>query len=552
MCEERLQLQPLLSFYDRVDLQAIAVQAAVLEEVTYVKVLGTGAKQTYTKAKSAVKWLADVTGVRNKIDSTPAKSTADLVLSRADFWVHRPADEVRRHVFSTLASRLQVGASDLGLLSTRLIEEAAAGFDVPEDLLISQQAEAVAQKYLENCIEGVRDLLKKQGDDEIKVTEDVMSKQLAAMTAAERLEIQQALNLQTLSGSSLRSVFLKSGVPVAGIAALQAGGFGTYLALSTIMHAVFTGVLGITLPFAAYTTASSAMSVVMGPVGIMCSLSIGLLGYFWGRRKIERSQYAMIVWTCVVHAGRPLEPATSFLPSALSCRLLPDGSGDAVATPQAEDDDFNSLEQESGKKAVALKLQESARKESEAAEARSRKIEERLLRAQESLAAAAAQRSENATLQESLKAMVENQLRLQAQLAKELGETRSNAATATERLNRKEQESTIAEAHYVSRLERRTSELKSLWGIHFAKVDFRQQPLRWAAEQDFVGRLEIERAIKELVDAPDPVKLSRSRMHDTHEHHSRFTIPKGVECRLFFVVSQGRIEVRRMCKKKDC
>lgn len=51
--------------------------------------------------------------------------------------------------FSTLASRLQVDASDLGLLSTRLIEEAAAGFDVSPDLLISQQAEAVAEKYLE-------------------------------------------------------------------------------------------------------------------------------------------------------------------------------------------------------------------------------------------------------------------------------------------------------------------------------------------------------------------------------------------------------------------
>jgi len=200
---------------------------------------------------------------------------------------------------------------------------------------------------------------------------------------------------------------------------------------------------------------------------------------------------------------------------------------------------------------LALKLRESAQKESEVADARTRKIEERLRRAQESLATATAQRSEDVTLQESLKAMVENQLRVRAQLAKDLDVARSNAVSATERLNRKEQESAAAEARYISRLERRTSELKSLWAIHFAKVDFRQQPLRWTAEQDFVGRLEIERAIKELVDAPDPVKLSRSRMHTTHEHHSRFTIPKGVECRLFFVVSQGRIDVRRICKKKD-
>ena len=367
-------MEPLLSFYDRVDLQALSVQAAVLEEVTYVKVVGTGAKQTYAKAKGVAKWLAGKAGVRNNIDATPAKSTAELVLGRAEFWTHRPADEVNKHVLKTLASRLQVSASDLGLLSTRLVEEAAAGLGISEDLLISQQAEAVANEYLKDCFEGVREHLKKQGDDEIRVTEDVMSKQLAAMTDTERLEIQRALNLQTLSGSSLRSVFLKSGVPVAGIAALQAGGFGTYLALTTVMHAVFTSMLGITLPFAAYTTASSAMSVVTGPVGIMGSLGIGLLGYFWGRRKIERSQYAMIVWTCVMHAELPLVSITSSLPSARRYLLLSDGSCDAVVTPRVEEDDFSALEQERGDKTLALRLRDQAQLKSEVADARSRSM----------------------------------------------------------------------------------------------------------------------------------------------------------------------------------
>jgi hypothetical protein len=55
-----------------------------------------------------------------------------------------------------------------------------------------------------------------------------------------------------------------------------------------------------------------------------------------------------------------------------------------------------------------------------------------------------------------------------------------------------------------------------------------------------------------VAEGPDPVKLSRSRMHATGEHHSRFTIPDRVECRLFYAVKDGRIDVRRMCKKKDC
>jgi len=38
--------------------------------------------------------------------------------------------------------------------------------------------------------------------------------------------------------------------------------------------------------------------------------------------------------------------------------------------------------------------------------------------------------------------------------------------------------------------------------------------------------LEIERALKALADSPDPVRLSRSRMH-TGEHYLGFTIPEG-------------------------
>jgi len=135
-------------------------------------------------------------------------------------------------------------------------------------------------------------------------------------------------------------------VPIAGIAALQAGGFGTYLALTTVMHAVFTSMLGITVPFAAYTTATGALSVVTGPIGVMFSLSLGVLGYFWGRRKIERSQFAMIVFTCVGHAGRSLIPATASLPSAKKYLLLTDGTNQVASTPEVEEEDFLVLERD--------------------------------------------------------------------------------------------------------------------------------------------------------------------------------------------------------------
>ena len=78
---------------------------------------------------------------------------------------------------STLATRLKVSAADFGLLSTRLIEEAAAGYDLPEGLLLSQLAELVAKRYIEDCVEGVREQLRKQGADHIRVTEQMLGRQ---------------------------------------------------------------------------------------------------------------------------------------------------------------------------------------------------------------------------------------------------------------------------------------------------------------------------------------------------------------------------------------
>jgi uncharacterized protein YaaW (UPF0174 family) len=333
----------LLSFYQSVDLDASAIQASVLEEVTYAKVMKTGGEQALAKGKQGFKWLANQLGMRPSIDTRPAKSTAELVMQRADFWRKQSKGAVDRKVFALLAERLDISSSDLELLSTRIIEEAAAGYGISEDLLLSQQAEAIAQKYMEDCIEGIREQLKKQGQEEISATDRAMAEQLARLTENERLEIQKALNLQTLSASSLRNVIVKSGIPVAGIAAVQAGGFGAYLALTTVMHAVFTSMLGITLPFAAYTTATSALSILTGPVGVLFSLSLAALGYFWGRRKIERSQYAMIVFTCVGHAGRSLVPETHMLPSSQQYKLLGTGDNAIASTPGPEKQDFEQL-----------------------------------------------------------------------------------------------------------------------------------------------------------------------------------------------------------------
>ena len=64
-----------------------------------------------------------------------------------------------------------------------------------------------------------------------------------------------------------------------GLIAANLGGFATYTMASSLLAGVGS-TIGATLPFAAYTTLSSTLSVVMGPIGI------GALG-LWGLHKIS-------------------------------------------------------------------------------------------------------------------------------------------------------------------------------------------------------------------------------------------------------------------------
>lgn len=70
--------------------------------------------------------------------------------------------------------------------------------------------------------------------------------------------------------------FVSSGGVAAALVAGNIGGFSTYILASSGLAAV-SGAMGITLPFAVYTGMSTALGVVLGPVGWV---GLGLLALF--------------------------------------------------------------------------------------------------------------------------------------------------------------------------------------------------------------------------------------------------------------------------------
>lgn len=80
-----------------------------------------------------------------------------------------------------------------------------------------------------------------------------------------------------------------------GLVAANLGGFATYTMASSLLAGVSSS-LGVGLPFAAYTTLSSALSAVMGPIGI---ITLGS----WGLHKITSPNIKVTILTVLAVAS---------------------------------------------------------------------------------------------------------------------------------------------------------------------------------------------------------------------------------------------------------
>lgn len=84
-----------------------------------------------------------------------------------------------------------------------------------------------------------------------------------------RAFLQEVEGVAASSGKNLATAGWTSAAHLAG----NASGFGVYLAASTVVGAV-SNVMGVTLPFAVYTSMSSTISLFLGPLGVALSLAL--------------------------------------------------------------------------------------------------------------------------------------------------------------------------------------------------------------------------------------------------------------------------------------
>lgn len=201
-------------------------------------------------------------------------------------------DEVREE--------LDIPDSSLALLSNKIIASAAkTDPSINEELTIEQKADIIYQKTLQSIISS----LEKQSDEERNEMIRQLDIELDNLSSDRKELIKQSLQTDHLSGEVLRNSFLKSGVGIGSLITVGSS-FGAYIAINTIIHAIFTSFLGITLPFAVYTGVAKGVSIIAGPIGWCALGGYSIYSFIKTSGKLTSAMMSVVVFIAMTIYGK--------------------------------------------------------------------------------------------------------------------------------------------------------------------------------------------------------------------------------------------------------
>lgn len=201
-------------------------------------------------------------------------------------------DEVREE--------LDIPDSSLALLSNKIIASAAkTDSSINEELTVEQKADIIYQKTLQSIISS----LEKQSAEERNEMIRQLDIELDSLSSDRKELIKQSLQTDHLSGEVLRNSFLKSGIGIGSLITVGSS-FGAYIAINTIIHAIFTSFLGITLPFAVYTGVAKGVSIIAGPIGWCALGGYSIYSFIKTSGKLTSAMMSVVVFIAMTIYGK--------------------------------------------------------------------------------------------------------------------------------------------------------------------------------------------------------------------------------------------------------
>lgn len=247
---------------------------ALLRQQTMKNIFSDKFNSTVTTGKKAINSVMSFFGKSKKTneeierqDKENHQDINDKIKEEIRILQNYTQEQLYNLFIEEVRKKLDVPDSSLALLSNKIIVSAAkTDSSISEELDVEQKADIIYQKTLQSIISS----LEKQSDEERNEMIRQLDIELNSLSSDRKELIKQSLQTDHLSGEVLRNSLLKSGVGIGSLITVGSS-FGAYIAINTIIHAIFTSFLGITLPFAVYTGVAKGVSIIAGPIG-WCAL----------------------------------------------------------------------------------------------------------------------------------------------------------------------------------------------------------------------------------------------------------------------------------------
>lgn len=280
---------------------------ALLRQQTMKNIFSDKFNNTVTTGKKAINSVMSFFGKSNKtnddIDRESKENHQDInnkIKEEIRSLQNYSQEQLYTLFIEEVREELDVPDSSLALLSNKIIASAAkTDSSINEELTVEQKADIIYQKTLQSIISS----LEKQSDEERNEMIRQLDMELDKLSSDRKELIKQSLQTNHLSGEVLRNSFLKSGVGIGSLITVGSS-FGAYIAINTIIHAIFTSFLGITLPFAVYTGVAKGVSIIAGPIGWCALGGYSIYSLIKTSGKLTSAMMSVVVFIAMTIYGK--------------------------------------------------------------------------------------------------------------------------------------------------------------------------------------------------------------------------------------------------------
>lgn len=588
--------------------EQLCYQLATLKTVTMSNVfseMGQKVSHTTVKVFNGLRSLFDVAPVKEPtivpLDQRIANCNTTLSAKSQNELIEDMRKTLIEKV-NSVGNSLRDDISD-DALDVCVIEVACKKFkkSINSSLSPAQKADAIYQRYNENLISQTQEKYKKASNAEKADIDKQLQEGIDSLSDEQKEEMKKALQVDKVTGETLKKFLTTSAGASALLIALNASGFGAFMALTTIMHAVFTTTLGITLPFVAYTTSTSILSFLLGPAGWIIFAGAEIFMFNNNKNKLIYELMAQVVWSSVLECGGRFTPKDEILPSWLPKEQMDLAIADNKQFMELQNR-FDSLQKDYDNQTKEIKKKEELQKKKEAeivslnekitmqqkkiqnttkqkeqveTELNRAKIEfnkykeyansenglfrQKYAEAERNLKKAEQNVKEKQTEIESLQQSNNEAQDMINMYEEELSKVNVEKRELQEQNTKMQAELTEAQEKTVQAELKETKKLQKRWEVTYKKFEFDPGVIKNVVKKyEYNEYGYIERRLMELHEKNDPAALSsnRGKMAVSGELHLEVSTPTGYPSRIFYLplknTKDGKtVRITKICKHND-